>query len=109
MPRRFRGTYSTIEDPIHNICSLRTWMRDLEEDEGLRIVGRARPFAGGGFLFVSIHQGKYRVNICDRIRHQKKANFIAGEGGEWHEFETFEEAWKFVSQKIRRPVQAWVY
>ena len=83
-------------------------MRDLEEDEGLRIVGRMSEFTGGGFLFVSIRQGKFRVNVCDRIQHTKKT-FLPGRGGEWYEFDSFDEAWKFIIERIRRPVQAWVY
>jgi len=101
--------YSTIEDRIRNIRGLKKWMRDLEEDEGLRIVGNMRRFAGGGFLFIGIRQGKYRVNICDRIWDRRKRAYTAGEGGEWHEFESFEEAWKFVRPMTRRPVQAWIY
>jgi hypothetical protein len=84
-------------------------MRDLEEDEGLRIVGKMPEFTGGGFLFVSIHQGKFRVNVCDRIQHARKKTFRPGKGGEWYEFDSFDKVWKFVIERIRRPVQAWVY
>lgn len=101
--------FSTIEDPIHDVRSLRKRMQDLEEDEGLRVVGKMRGFAGGGFLFMGFHQGKFRVNVCDRILDRKKRTYSAGRGGEWHEFDSFEEAWDFVRPIIRRPVQAWVY
>jgi len=84
-------------------------MRDLEEDEGLRIVGRAKGIKGGGFLFVGVHQGKYRVNVCDRIKDRKKRGYSAGKGGMYHQFDSFVEVWSFVRPMIRRPVQAWVY
>jgi len=100
--------YSTIEDSIRSLQSLKKWMRDLEEDEGLRIVGNMRKFAFGGFLFVGIRQGKYRINICDRIRNRQTV-FTAGRGGEWHEFQSFMDAWKFIMPRIRHPVRAWVY
>jgi len=101
--------FSTIEDPIRDVRSLRRWMQDLEGDEGLRIVGNVRGFAGGGFLFVGFHQGKYRVNVCDRILDRRKRTYTAGRGGEWHEFDSFEEAWRFVRPMIGRPVRAWIY
>jgi len=101
--------YSTIEDSIRDMRSLRRWVRDLEQDEGLRVVGRVQGFAGGGFLFVGFHQGKYRVNICDRIWNEKERVYRASKGGQWHEFSSFEKAWSFVMPLVRRPIQAWVY
>ncbi len=83
-------------------------MRELEEDEGLRIVGRMPELARGGFLFVSVHQGEFHAYVCDRVQQIGRKTF-RGEKGEWHEFGTFDEAWKFVLQRIRRPVQAWCY
>lgn len=84
-------------------------MRDLEEDEGLRIVGEVQGFMGGGFLFVGVHEGKYRVNICNRIGENERRGYSAGKGGAWHQFDSFAEAWSFIRPMIRRPVQAWVY
>jgi len=101
--------YSTIEDSIRDMRSLRRWVRDLEQDEGLRIVGKVQGFAGGGFLFVGFHQGKYRVNICDRIWDAKERAYRASKGGQWCEFGSFEKAWSFVRPLVRRPIQAWVY
>jgi len=101
--------YSTIEDPIRDMRSLRRWMQDLEEDEGLRIVGNVQRFTGGGFLFVGIRQGKYRVNICDRIHDRKERAYKASKEGEWREFDSFEEAWSFVRPLVGRPIQAWIY
>jgi hypothetical protein len=102
-------TSFTVEDPIRDMRSLRRWLRNLEEDEGLRIVGRAEAFAGGGFMFVGHRQGKYRINICDRIWDRKLRTYRAGGGGLWREFDSFEEAWGYVRPLVRRPVQAWVY
>lgn len=101
--------FSTIEDSVSNMRVLRRWIRDLEEDEGLRIVGKVRRFTSGGFLFIGFHQGKYRVNICDRIREGKKRTYAAAKGGEWYEFDSFDEVWSFVRPMVRRPVRAWVY
>jgi len=109
MLKRADQMYSTIEDPIRDMQSLRRWMRDLEEDEGLRIVGRVQGIMGGGFLFVGVHQGKYRVSVCDRIRDRKRRAYSAGKGEVWHQFDSFVEAWSFVRPMVRRPVQAWVY
>lgn len=75
----------------------------------MRVVGNMRRYRGGGFVFVGIRQGKYRVNMCDRIWDGKKRVYLAGEGGEWREFESFEDVWRFIRSVARRPVQAWVY
>jgi len=101
--------FSTIEDPVNSMRALRKWVHDLEEDEGLRIVGEVRGFNGGGFLFIGFHQGKYRVNICDRICEGKKRIYKAAKGGEWYGFDSFEEVWRFIRPLVKRPVRAWVY
>lgn len=89
--------------------TLKKWMRNLEEDEAVRIVGNMLDFKGGGFLFASVYQGKYRLNICDRIWDRAKRDFMPGEGGRWYEFDSFEEAWRFIGRRVNHPVRAWVY
>jgi len=81
----------------------------LEEDEGLRVVGNMRNLSHGGFMFVAIHQGKYRINICDRIWDKKEKSYTAGQSEEWREFSSFDEAWKFIKSRAKMPIQAWVY
>jgi len=60
-------------------------------------------------MFVAVRQGKYRISICDRIWNRKDRNYTAGEGEEWHEFGSFDEAWGFIRLRVKMPVQAWIY
>jgi len=68
-----------------------------------------RNLSHGGFMFVAIHQGRYRINICDRIWDRKERSYTVGAGEEWREFGSFDEAWKFIRSRMRVPIQAWVY
>lgn len=101
--------YSATERPISRIAQLKRLMRELEDDEALRIEGRIPHFEGGGFIFIGAYGGRYQINICDRVWSRKSDAYTVGDRDEWHHFESYESAWKFLSPIIKRPLRACKY
>ena len=88
---------------------LRDYARVLDEDEGIRIFGRAEGFVNGGFIFLGVYMGRYCVNICDRVWDRGRRAYTVGRKNKYFYFNDFEETWKFLESIIRRPLKAWLF
>ena len=100
---------SIVEDPVSSVTRLRELMKHLEDDQGLRVVGKVSRFGGGGFIFIGVYGGRYQMNICDRVRSGKSGAWTVGRRDEWYQFERFDQAWSFLRPLIKSPLRAWVY
>lgn len=94
---------------IRNIKELKEQIRNLDEDEGIRISGRKEGFKNGGFIFLGFFRGKYCVNISDRLWNKVTKTYTAGGKEEFFYFKNSDEAWSFIEPIVERPLMAWVY
>lgn len=113
LPKAKRRSQRAIElyeeRPIKKARDMLDFIKALDEDEGIRVVGDAKNHENGGFVFVGYYRGSYCVNICDRVWNPKLRKYVAGEKDEWYYFETARETFNFVQKEAKKPLQAWLY
>jgi hypothetical protein len=97
------------EHHIRSFKELKDYIYALDEDEGIRIFGRVKGFAKGGFIFVGIYMGKYCVRICDKIFNQKSKSFLVGSRSKYFYFSEIKELLTFLEINIEKPLKAWLY
>jgi len=102
-------SYQYLERPIMGRKDLYDFIDALDEDEGIRIHGKLKNHAGGGFVFIGYYRGSYCVNICDRIWNRKLRKFIAGGNDEWYYFDTAPQAYNFAVRQAKTPIRASLY
>jgi hypothetical protein len=106
---RSKVPYQYSERPIANRKDLYDFIDALDEDEGIRICGKLKNHAGGGFVFIGYYRGSYCVNICDRIWNSRLRKYVAGGKDEWYYFDTMSQAYTFALKQAKLPIQAWLY
>ena len=113
LPKAKRHNQRTIElyseRPIRQPRDMLDFIKALDEDEGIRIIGDVKNHENGGFIFVGYYRGSYCVNICDRVWNPKLRKHVAGEKDEWYYFDTPREAFNFVQKEAKKPLRAWLY
>jgi len=97
------------EDEISNLEDLRRLMEALDEDEGIRVLGRVEGFANGGFIFVSRFRERFCLNICDRVWDENTGTYTVGGRDVWLYFDDINSAWNRLTSLIAHPVKAWFY
>jgi len=97
------------EEEIDNLEDLRRLMEALDEDEGIRVLGKVEGFANGGFIFVSRFRDKFCLNICDRVLDEKTGTYAVGGRDVWLYFDDFDSAWSRLKSLVAEPVKAWLY
>lgn len=97
------------ERRVRTIKALRSAIIEPEQDEGIRILGSAQDFVNGGFIFITKHSCGYCINLCDRIWDEGLKAEVPGGREDWCYVSSAEEVWEAIKQKIKRPLQAWVY
>ena len=107
--RRTEMTALYHEDEINNLEDLRRLMEALDEDEGIRVLGNAKEFVNGGFIFVSRFREKFCLNICDRVWDEKTETYTVGGRDVWLYFDDVDSAWDRLKSLIAYPVKAWLY
>lgn len=85
------------------------FMKALDEDEGIRIEGKVKGLANGGFVFVGFYRGQYCLNTCDRAWDSKIKAYTAGGNDKYEYFERFEELISRIKPLIKKPIRAWLY
>jgi len=97
------------EEEINSLEDLRRLMEALDEDEGIRVLGKVEGFANGGFIFVSRFRDRFCLNICDRIWDERTKTYTVGGRDVWLYFDDFDSAWNRLKSLIADPVKGWLY
>jgi len=97
------------EQRIRSLRELRETLGSLDEDEGIRIYGRARGLAKGGLIFTGVYMGRYCVRVADRVWDRRRKTFNVGRKSKYFYFDRFDEMWSFLKSIIGRPLRAWLY
>ena len=100
---------SYSERSINTIEDLVTFVRAMDQDEGIRIVGEVEGYKGGGFIFVAKSGDKYCLNICDRIYDPSRKAYQVGGNDSWYYFDNFEDAWTKLKTLLHNPLEAYAY
>jgi hypothetical protein len=93
--RRLRG----LEDII-------TALRELDADEGVRVVGRMKGLKGGGFIFINRTRRGFAINTCDRVFDRRHGLYVAGGMGEVFEVGSLDEVIAFLRRNAKKPLRA---
>ncbi len=80
-------------------------LRDLEADEGVRIITNTK--GSKGFVFVTHHSGRYAVAIGDAER--KGGRLLPGRKTAFREFFDDASLREFLMETISKPLDAHVY
>ena len=97
------------EHRIRTFKELKEYIMALDEDEGIRIIGRVNGFLKGGFIFVGIYMERYCVRICDRIWNDERKAYTVGQRDRYHYFHNLEDLMFFLEKSVERPLIAWFY
>lgn len=94
---------------IHGFSRLETLVGALDIDEGIRIQGKVRGFARGGYVFVTKSRGRYCVNVCEQVLDTGSRKYIPGGREEWYYFDGAAAVLGYIRPIIKTPLLAWAY
>lgn len=97
------------ENPIRSLAALKKKLATMDPDEGIRILGGFPQFATGAFLFVTKTEGKFTINIAERVRNEKTHKGIPGTKEKWLNPQSLEDAYRQIMRYAKRPLEAWAY
>ena len=94
---------------IRGFPLLKTLIGALDLDEGIRIQGKVRGFARGGYIFVTKSRGRYCVNICEQLKDPRSGTYVPGGREEWYYFEGAVAVLRCIRPILKSPLLAWAY
>ncbi|MAH21929.1 MAG: hypothetical protein CMO12_03865 [Thaumarchaeota archaeon] len=94
---------------INGFSRLETLVRALDIDEGIRIQGKVRGFARGGYVFVTRSRRQFCVNVCEQVVDTGSGKYIPGGREEWYYFDDAAAVLRYIRPIIETPLLAWAY
>ena len=93
------------ERRVKSMSELFEELRDLEADEGVRILGEGE--GRKKLLFVTRHSGRYSLGISDA--EARNGKWVPGKKMSFREFSDQRTLREFLSGDIAKPLTAYVY
>lgn len=106
-PRRTKHGY--YERKITSLDELKTLLWGLDLDEGIRFTAEVPGRTGKSFVFVTKCDEKICISTKDRIFDKGLNKYVPGGKEEWKYFDEIDDAWRFVSELLKAPIEAYYY
>ncbi|MEM4311112.1 MAG: hypothetical protein QXX95_01840 [Nitrososphaerales archaeon] len=91
------------ENRIKDWKELRRALEALELDEGIRIDLKNE------FIFINKLKNEYPLCISEKVYDKALKKYIPTEDKEWHSFKSLEELLSFLKERVKEPIEAWLY